>query len=209
MATNTAVIVLCDEAVLIWAIPPLLPQPPDYSDRNPTHIIHMPPPLFTIPFPEISHYPARMRWNTISSWYFGSSHPLYFDMLCQDSKLHRFKIMLRPDLSTASLCVINTSEHSPLDFDDIVFFDNYRICEDTLISCWIYEGQHQDPIPYQYGVYTGLTSVRFANVTSDGRSAAKVLLPDTGHLYLLYSCPASGRFVLVDSLNSVTIVDLF
>ena len=190
MATNTAVIVLCDEAVLIWAIPPLSPQLPYFSDRNPTH---MPPPLFRIPFPDISHHLARIRWNTISSWYFGSSHPLYFDMLCRDSKLHRFQIMLSPDLSTASLQVINTSEQAPHDFDDI-FFDDYRICEDTLVSCWIYTDQYQDQP--ENGVYTGLTSVRFFNVTSDRRSAPKVLLPDTGYLDLFYSCPASGRFVI-------------
>jgi hypothetical protein len=205
MATNTAVIVLCDEAVLIWAIPPLSPQLPDFPDDNPTH---MPPPLFTIPFPDISLHPARMRWNTISSWYFVSSHPLYFDMLCRDSKLHRFQIMLSPDLSTASLHVINTSEHTPHNFDSIVF-DDYRICEDTLVSCWIHANQHREPIPYQYGAYTGLTSARFSNITSDGRSAAKVLLPDTGHLYLLYSCPASGRFIHMDNTYSVTVVDLF
>jgi hypothetical protein len=205
MVTNTVVIILCDEAVLIWAIPPLSPQLPDFSDRNPTH---MPPPLFRIPFPDISHHPARMEWNTISPWYFGSSQPLYFDMLCRDSKLHRFQIMLSPDLSTASLHVINTSEHTSLDFDDI-FFENYRICEDTLVSCWIYAEQHQGQYQPENGVYTGLTSTRFSNVTTGGRSAVKVLLPDTGHfLYRLYTCPASGRFVIKDT-NRVAIVDLF
>jgi hypothetical protein len=205
MATNTAVIVICDEAVLIWAIPPLSPQLPDFPNDNPTH---MPPPLFRIPFPDISHHPPRMEWNTISPWYFGSSQPLYFDMLCQDSKLHRFQIMLSPDLSTASLHVINTSEQAPHDFDDILFND-YRICEDTLVSCWILGiNTDEDQDQYQNGVYTGLTSVRFSNVTSDRRPATKVLLPDTGYLYLLYSCPASGRFVL-KGRNRVSIVDLF
>ena len=57
-------------------------------------------------------------------------------MLCQDSKLHRFQMMLEPDLSTASLHDINTSELTPHDFD-CVFFQNYRICEETLVACWI------------------------------------------------------------------------
>jgi hypothetical protein len=207
MATNKAVIILCDEAVLIWAIPPLSPQPPDFFDHNPTH---MPPPLFTIPFPHISssHDSARIRWNMISTWYFGSSQPLYFDMLCQDSKLHRFQIMLEPNLSTASLHVINTSEHTPLDFV-YTFIPDYRICEDTLVSCWIYEDRLRNPGQYQCLVYTGLTFARSANVISDGRPAAKLLLPDIGRRYLPFSCPASGRFVLRDSTNSVTVVDLF
>jgi hypothetical protein len=207
MATNTAVIVLCDEAVLIWAIPSLSPQPPDFFDHN---LTHMPPPLFTIPFPDISHYSARMKWNTISPWYFGSSQPFYFDAFCHDSTLHRFQIMLKPDLSTASLHVINTSEHTPRDFLYALIPD-YRICEDTLVSCWIYhdEDRRRNPSQYQCAVYTGLTSARSANVISDDRPATKLLLPDTGHRYPLFSCPASGRFVFVDSTNNVAVVDLF
>ena len=200
MATKTSVIVLCEEAVLIWAIPPLSPRPPDFFHHNPPH---MPPPLFTIQFPPLHH--ARLRWNRISSWYFGSSHPLYFDMICQGSKFLRFQIMLKSDLSTASLQFINTSELSPYDFD-YVFFQDFRICEDTLVSCWFYD-DHDDPDQYQCGVYTGLTS-RFA-VISHGGPATKMLLPNIGRRFLLFSCPASGRFVLVDSTNSVSVVDLF
>ena len=197
MATNTAVIVLCEEAVLIWAIPPLLPHPPDIFDHNPTH---MPPPLFTIPFPEISHRPARIIWKAINCWYFGPSQPIYFDMLCQDSKLHRFEIMLKPDLSTASLRVINTYEHTLHDFF-YVYFQNYMICEDTLVTCWVDDSDN-------WGVYTGSTSARFANVT-DGHPAAKVLLPNNfGLINLLRCCPASGRLVVIDNANCVSVVDL-
>jgi hypothetical protein len=208
MATRTTVIVLCDEAVLIWAIPPLSPQPPDFSDHNPTH---MPPPLFTIPFSDIPHHPARIRWNTISSWYFGSSRPLYFDMLCQNSKLHRFKITLKPDLSTASLHVVNTSELTPYDFD-YVSFEDYRICEDTLVSCWTHHDYRYRWIKYQWGVYTGTTSARLANVTSNGGPAAKMLLPHSlckhPRVIGIYLCPASCRFVILDS-SSVVVSDIF
>ena len=201
MATKTAVIVLCEDAVLIWAIPSLSPQPPNFFDHNPTHM----PPLFTIPFPDTSLHPPRMKWNTMSSWYF-TSHPLYFDMLCQDSKLHRFQIMLKPDLSTASLHAIKTSELGPHDFD-YVTFQHYRICEDTLVSSWFYENELRDR--YQCGVYTGLTSARFANVISQGGPAAKMLLPDNRCKCLLYLCPVSGRFVLLYDHNSVAVLDLF
>ena len=206
MATKTAVIVLCGEAVLIWAIPPLSPQPPDFSDHNPTHV---PSPLFTIPFPDgIGLYPPHIRWKMISSWYFGSSHPIYFDTLCPGSKLNRFQIVLKPDLSTPSLHVINTSELTPHDFD-YVFFQDYRICEDTLVSCWSYHNE-RDPSRSQYGVYTGLTSARFADVISHGGPAAKMLFPDIGCRYLSHcSCPASGRFVLLDSNNNLAVLDLF
>ena len=118
MATKTGVIVLSEEAVLIWAIPPLLPRPPDSFDPNPTH---MPPPLFAIPFPDTSLHPARMELKSIGSWYFGSSHPLYFNKLCQDFKLHRFQIILKPDLSTASLRIVNTTELTPHDFNEMRF----------------------------------------------------------------------------------------
>ena len=200
MATKTAVIILCEEAVLIWAIPPLLPQPPDSFDRN---SIQMLPPLFTIPFPEISHLPPRIYWKTISSWYFGSSQPLYFDMLCQDSKLHRFQIMLKPDLSAASLHVINISEQTLHDFNH-VFFNDYRICEDTLVSSWFYNNLDN------WGVYSGSTSARFANAIPEGHPAAKMLFPvNFGPIYLLHCCPASGRLVVMDSTECVSVVDLF
>ena len=203
MATRNVVIVLCEEAVLIWAIPPLSPRPPNFFDHNPTHV---PSPLFTIPFPDgTGLYPPHIRWNMISSWYFGSSHPIYFDTLCAGSKLNRFQIILEPDLSTAYLHVINTSELTPHDFD-YVSFQDYRICEDTLVSCWAY---YDEARQYHSGVYTGLTSARFSDVISHGGPAAKMSLPDIGRRYLHVSCPASGRFVLLDSNNSVSVLDLF
>jgi hypothetical protein len=128
MATMTAIIVLCEEAVLIWAIPPLLPQPPDLFNHNPTHI----PLLFTIPFPYVSGIGPDFElilWNTISSWYFGSSHPLYFDKICR-SIFYKFQITLKTDFSAATLQVINTFEPN----FDYVTFDDYKICEDTLVS---------------------------------------------------------------------------
>ena len=142
----------------------------------------------------------------MSSWYFGSSQPLYFDMICQGSKLHRFQIILKPDLSTASLHFVNTSELIPHDFE-YVFFEDYRICEDTLVSCWFYD-DHDDPVQHQCGVYTGLTSTRFAVISHDG-PATKMLLPGIGHEYRLFWCPASGRFVLLDSSDSVVVLDFF
>jgi hypothetical protein len=45
--------------------------------------------------------------------------------------------MLKPDLSTASLNLINTSEFHPHDFNCVMFSD-YTICEDTLVSYWSY-----------------------------------------------------------------------
>ena len=203
MATNTAVIVLCEEAILIWAIPPLSPQPPDFFDHIDHIPTHIPLPLFTIPFPDIVPHSELIGWKTISSWYFVSSQPLYFDMLCRNSELHRFQIMLKPDLSTASLRVINSYYVTPDDFN-YVSFESYRICEDTLVSCFASDGGDR-----QCGVYTRLTSAPFANVISHGGPAAKMLFPDIGHEYRLLSCPASGRFVRLDTNNSVTVLDFF
>ena len=145
-----------------------------------------------------------IEWKTVSPWYFGSSHPLYFDMLCQ-GLLHRFKLIVKPDLSDASLHVINTSELTPHNFD-YVSFQSYRICEDILVSCWM--NYHWHPSRYQCGIYTGLTSDRFSNVIARGGPAAKMLL-HLGRGYSLFSCPASGRFVFLDGRNSVTVLDFF
>ena len=206
MATKTAVIIISEGVVLIWAIPPLLPQPPDFCNHNPTH---MPPPLFTIPLPDISLHLERLEWNTICDWYSGSSQPLYFDLLFQDSKLHRFQIILKSDLSSASLHIINTPELTPHDFY-YVLLEEYSICENTLVSSWVYSDSRQDQ--YQCGVYMGLTtppSESANGMISHVSPAAKILLPDIGHKFVLFLCPASGRIVRMDSSNSVAVLDFF
>jgi hypothetical protein len=195
MATKTAIIVLCGEGILVWAIPPLSPQPLDFFDHNPTHI----PPLLRIPLPDgIS--PELISWQMISSWYFGSSQPLYFDILCLGSKLHRFKINVKPDLYDTSLHVINISDPL-LVHEDNVYFQSYRICEDTLFVLW------QGHAPRQCGVCTGLTSSRFANIISRGGPEFKLLLPGTGHANTL--CPASGKFAHIDRRRRIIVVDFF
>ena len=125
-------------------------------------------------------------------------------LLCRGSELHRFKLVVKPDFSDASLHTI-ASEPTPHDFIDVVF-QSYRICEDTLFSCWT----DHFPDPYQCGVYMGSTSARSANVIS-GRAAAKMFLPNIryGYLYRVFSCPASGRFVLLLRNKSVTVLDFF
>ena len=115
----------------------------------------------------------------------------------------RFKLIIKPDFSDASLHVINSSE---LDFHNFYYvsFQSYRICEDTLVSFWIDIDDQ-----YRCGVYTGLTSARFANIISDGGFAARMLLPDIGDEYRLFPCPAFGRFVRLDGNNSVSVLDFF
>ena len=143
-----------------------------------------------------------MRWKTTSSWYFGSSHPLYFDMLCRHSILRRFKLIVKPDLSDASLHVINPSQLTPRKFED-VHTQSYRICEDTLVFCWT-----DDAYEFECGVYT-LTFAHSANVTSHGGPTFKMLLPYIGPDYRYFSCPASGRFVGLDSSKNVVVHDFF
>ena len=121
-------------------------------------------------------YSEVFEWITTSPWYFGSPHPLYFDMLCQDSKFHRFKLIVEPDLSDASLHVINTSQLT-LREHDYANFQSLRICEDTLVSLWDSSNDCR--------VYSGLTSAHF---TADDFSQWI-----KGSNYSL--CPASGRFV--------------
>ena len=201
MATKTAIILLRDEAVLIWAIPPLSSQPPDFFDDNHTHIA----PLFTIPFPNgIDLHSELIQWYTISSWYFGSSQPLYFDALCRDPKLHRFQIILKHDLSTASLHLINTSKLTTQEFNYVTFQD-YMICEDILLSCWSYPSSNGT----QCGVYMGSTSACFANVISNAGFSVERLLPDIGYYNMLSWCAASGRSVGLDSSYSLAVFDFF
>ena len=108
-------------------------------------------------------------------------HNLYFDLSCLDSKRHRFKIILKPDLSTASLHVVNTPELTPHNFS-FVYLEEYRICEDTLVSCWSVDSHYFNTPSrsrFQWGVYTGSTSAaRSPNISLNGGPALKMLLPD-------------------------------
>ena len=181
------------------AIPPLLPRPPDFFDFNSARI---PPLLFTITYPDrLAPHPAGVKRKMVSSWYSDSSNPFYFDMLCQDSKRHRFQINLKPDLSSASLHDINSkSESFPLHHGS-TFFQGYRICHDTLVS-WHRNADY--PL-----LYTGLISDTFSNLISQSGPASEIFLPDIGLKYNLTLCPASGRLVRLDASNSVAVLDFF
>ena len=177
------------------AIPPLSPHADSsFSSYNPTHL---PPPLFTVRFPD-GIVPRLIGFNKFSSWYCGSSGPLYFDMICQDSKLHTCQIMLQPDLSSVSLHVINTY---PL-VSHWGILQKYRICEDTLVSSWIYEDRRFRRKRYQCGVYTSPHS-------TNGGPPVKMLLPDIGCEYVIFLCPTSGRIVRLDSSDNVAVLDFF
>ena len=72
-------------------------------------------------------------------------------MLCRDRKLHRFKTLLKPDLSTASesLQVISASELTPYDLKHL-FLQSCRICEDTLVSLLV--NDYQSSMSSIYGI---------------------------------------------------------
>ena len=115
----------------------------------------------------------------LSSWYFGSES-IYFDILYKDSKLRRFKIIIKPDLSDVSLHFINMM--SEINSDDLMLnleiqnvHEGHRICEDTLVYFWNNR--------LTWGAYVGLTSAPFTNVVTRW----------VGYVDSL--CPTSGRFV--------------
>jgi hypothetical protein len=189
------------------AIPPLSPQPPDFFDYNCARIL---PPLFKITYPDglaQRLHPTRTAKKMVSSWYCDPSHPFYFDMLCQDSKPHRFQIKLKPDLSSASLHHINTSELFP-SYYGYTFFHGYRICEDTLVSFCLWQSE-SNGYAYYRGLYTGLMSATSSSVISQYGPASKILLPEIRFRYDITLCPASGRLVRLDVSNSVTVLDFF
>ena len=180
--------------MLIWSIPPLSPHTDSsFFAYNPNQL---PPPLLTIALPD-GIVPECFILKSVISWYCGSSNPLYFDMICQDSKLHCCQIMLKPDLSSASLRVINTYPHvSPW-----AYLRDYRICEDALVFYSTHGGRRQNR--YQCCVY--MTS----NGTSHGGPPTPMLLPDIGRRYVLFLCPASGRFLHLDNSGRVTVLEFF
>ena len=196
MATTTAVIVLYEEAVLIWEIPPLSPHADSkFFARYPTGT-HLPPPLFKITFPD-DIVPRFIGLSRFSSWYCCSLGPLYFDMSSRDMKLHTFQIILKPDLSSVSLHV-NTYRHD----SHWISLRKYRICEDTLVSSWIYEHEDRQLNRYQCGIYTSPQS-------TNGGPPVTMVLPDIGRKYAVFLCPTSGRCVRLNSSDMVAVLDFF
>ena len=195
--TKSAIIVLCGKGVLVWAIPPLLPHSLDhFLDDNPTHL----PPLFEIPFPDHIDNLGIRSWNTITSWYFGSWDSIYFDLLLRDYTIERFKLIVKPDLSDASLHVINTFKLPPL--IRFQYFKHYaylndRICEDTLVSFW-------GSSIYRCGVYAGLKSAEVDLMYMiDGYSSYSSLCPASGKL-VYHSYYGNGY----DDWDIIVVVDI-
>jgi len=195
-ATKTAIMVFCPKEILIWAIPPLSPQPSDpldYSlDNDPAHI----PPLFRVPILDGALSNAEiMGWKILSSWYFESWEAIYFDICCRNSRFYRFKLVVKPDLSDTSLHFIDTSEFSPDNFFDTLF-QPCRICEGSLVSHW------SNPSTGKCEAYTGLTPTSFTGCDEY----------QIGYRHSL--CAASGRFVYVQGVGDdfaderIVVVDL-
>ena len=136
---------------------------------------------------------------TATSWYFESSESIYFDIIYADSRLQRFKIIIKPDLSDASLHVINSipiiiSNDLMESFMRYWTHQGYRICEDYLVCIW---DDHDDTT---WGAYAGLTSA----------PSTKVIAQMDGCVESL--CPTSGRFVYRDNdekLFRMVVGDLF
>jgi len=119
-----SIIILCDEGMLVRAILPLVLLVLSHShdhwhfhDDNPTHLS----PLFRILFLNDFVYLEIRDWKTISSssWYLASRESIYFDILRLDSKLDRFKLIVKPDLSDLLLLQYIFSKR-----------------QDTLVSFW-------------------------------------------------------------------------
>ena len=113
-------------------------------------------------------------------------------ILFSDSKLQRFKIAIKPDLSDASLHFINKSEIVSSDLKRSgILHERYMICDNALIYFWNNEKSN-------WGAYAGLTSPP-TNVVTRWNGCVNSL------------SPTSGRIVYIDENRSGTIVvvDLF
>jgi hypothetical protein len=187
------------DEILIWAIPPLSPPQqsdfPHFPDNNSTHI----PPLFKIPFPDdvVRHSHEILGRMTLSSWYFGSGslESVYFDFF-YTSKLQRFKIIIKPDLSDASLHVISISEFisdGSITSTRRHIARDYKICEDSFV--------------YLRNNLNSTSTEHAASILTSAPSSNVVMQWD-GHVDSL--CPTSGRSVYWAHWGRrIVVVDLF
>ena len=209
--TKTTIMVVCRQGIFIWAIPPLSPQSSHLPNPCLDDNSHPLPPLFQVRYPDgISRYEI-LGWMTVSSWYFGSYESVYFDLLQTNSKLTRLKIVIKPDLSDASIRVTNTYIFANDLMDSISFIrfcEGYKVCDDALVYFWFNRNKTG-------GEYVGSTFVPLTNILTRWNSHSPTSVPfaddDTrwdGHINSL--CPTSGRFVYnTDDGKGVVVVDLF
>ena len=175
------------------------PQPSDFRDyfldKTPPHI----PPLFKIPYLNgiVPNYRFFGR-ITVASWYFGTA---YFDIY-RDSKLQRFEIIIKPDLSDASLHLVNIPEIFGKNDFNFRGCEEYGIRGDALVFFW----NNRET----WGTFTGLTSAPSTNVMK--RWTRNV----SGHRKVKSLCPASGRFAYFEDgdhdgtlFRRIVVVDLF
>jgi hypothetical protein len=194
------IIVFCKD-ILVWGIPPLSPHPPDFLNRNPTHIS----PLLKASLPDdITRKHNQIRWETILDWYAGSSQSIHLGVSVEDLNIHDVEIVIKPDLSDISLHVINTCQLAP-DFRTILCPQyQYRILEDHTHVSEVYARKDESRI------YIRSTSSSPPNIISpESPIILKLSLPGLGALST--SCPASGRFVYFprDDYFEIVVVDFF
>ncbi|KAF8804221.1 hypothetical protein BYT27DRAFT_7194654 [Phlegmacium glaucopus] len=201
LATKTAIVILHEEGIFIWAIPPLS-QPTDFDRDNIPRL----QPLIRLKFPDgLARHPEPPMWRRMSSWYFGSSQPLYFDMVHpRHLELQRFKIIIEPDLSDATLHFINTLQLTPRDSERLATPSTSNICEDTMVSFW--------DTSDHCGIYTGsILSHPTNSVSHRDPYVVSMLLPMDGRGHSHSLCPASGRFVYLDysdgDIERIVVVD--
>ena len=191
------IIVLCNDKVLIWGIPPLSPHPPDLLNNNPTPIS----PLLKTSLPnDITRNSKYILWEGILDWYAGSSQSIHLGVSDRflDLTIHNVEIVIKPDLSDISLYVINTCQLAP-NFHGIML-PQYHILEDHI---------HVSEInvfdSYEKEIYIRSTSSRPPDIISpESPIVLKLSIPDIPATPA--SCPTSGRFVYLPRDNYRTIV---
>ena len=180
---------------MVWAIPPLLPQPLDFSDDDPTCIM---PLLFRVTLPDDILREKSVEWGVISSWWYtGSSQSIYFDVLRHDFKCYVLELVIEPDLSNVFLYVRNSSQVFREDFhSSYQKFRQNSVCEDTLVSIAPYSNR------------TAYIYIRPKSSPSANGSKAlyTVLLSGIPNIHSDSLCPASGKFATYSGINDHKIV---
>lgn len=210
-ATQTAIILVNMEEILIWKIPPLSPELPNFSGDNPTLL----PPSIRVEFPDGHELYPKLEpsmWKMMSAWYIDSSQPLYVDKIymydLDGSHLDRFKITIKPDLSDATLHFVN-SLHSDEGYVICVLEDGLEdtglpnisastVCEDTLVSCW--------GGPDHCGIHTGSMLSR-PTLHDDVRMSLPFRPARRSWESIGPICPASGRFVYAHDDHKIVVLD--
>ncbi|KAF8156018.1 hypothetical protein B0H34DRAFT_715829 [Crassisporium funariophilum] len=195
LATGSAIAITHPQGISIWPMPPLTCLTPLFvNDVNPPELA----PTLHLEYPGEYVMDHQCILQGLGGWYFGHSASLstglYYDVIDPSlSKIRRFQITLNPDLTEGAITLLNTIQ-MPVLSSNPPSYHSHRICEDTLVACWVRERQGG---PGQT-IFQAYTASIAPPPCAHPSQTINNLSPLCKYYQEICFCPTSSRLVYLD-----------